>query len=124
MPLALDDGYTIPFATGPGLRDSAGNVVEPVAGQITGRYRPPVLADTEEYRYRMTRAQSGTERAAVLAKFIADRVTDWDVTLKGSPLPLTPDAIAKHLPAVFAELVFEEVRQWRPASQDAAAGNS
>lgn len=124
MPLALDDGYTVPFTTDDVLTDVNGMPIERVTSVITGRYRPPVLADTEAYRYAITRAQSGHERAKIVAEFICARVTDWDVTLSGQVMKLDPPTVAKYLPSVYAELVMDQIRKWKPKDQEAAAGNS
>lgn len=125
MPLALDDGYTLPFRTPAEVVDKiTGRVVESGLPQISGRYRPPLFSDVQEYRYEYARASTGPDQARVVAKFICDRVTDWDITIGGKPFPLTIDAVANKFPDVFADLVLAEVMKWKPKPEEEARGNS
>lgn len=124
MRLAIDDGYTLPFATSPTGRP------DPVSGEVpagelpvvTGRYRPAVFADLQEYHYRLSRAATGRESAELVAGLVAAHVTDWDVTLKGVAAAMTTENVLR-CPAPVVEQLVDVVTRWAPKEQDAAAGN-
>jgi hypothetical protein len=129
MPLALDDGYTLPFETKTVLLDRDGRPIESVEATISGRYRPPVFAESQEYRYAMTHALTAEEQRRAMAAFLCARVVDWDVTIKEPGkerrrLGTTPDDVLRFMPDVYMSLILSEVTQWRPKPQGEAEGNS
>ena len=125
MPLAIDDGYALPFATLPDARPDAGDDRPTVTGLpvVAGRYRPAVFEEVQEFQYQLDRAATGAEQAELIAAFVAAHVADWDVTLGGKPAPVTAKTV-RRFPAPVVEQLVAVVSKWAAKEQDAAAGNS
>lgn len=124
MPLDLDDGYTLPFATAPTLTDPAtGDVIAANLPVVTGRYRPALFEEIQRYRYALSRAASGAEQAAVIADMIASHVTDWDVRNRGVTAAVDPKVIRERVPEPIVSQLLNVVLTWAPREQEAAEKN-
>ena len=126
--LVIDDGYTLPFTTQPTMTDPvSGRVQADNLPIVSGRYRPALFEENEEYINKIGRATSGKESAQIVAQFLSDHLCEWDVerpaSKGGGKADIVPAMILKMPPPVVIQLL-DIVRTWAAKEQATAEGNS
>lgn len=109
------------------LSDLLGNEcwvdVEVAGGTFRVAYKPETtsLMRQAEMQRQIRDLQARTDLDEVqqvteIAKVLCEVVVNWDITVGGQPLPITPDVVAKTIPGPWVNIIIAAIREDRDQS--------
>lgn len=125
MRLTIDDGYTLSGRTEADVADPVANrVLYSGLPVVTFGYRPALPEALAEWRFALSRANSGREQVDATAKLVSDHLVGWDVAdATGREVRITPESV-RRVPEPILDQIVKAVATWSAKEMESDAKNS